>query len=120
LLGHFAPKMNAFILAMVQFSFCAFFSSVMVLFNESPNITSVVSSSYSLLYSGILSVGVAFTFQAMAQRKTLPSHAAIIMSLEAVFAVLGGWLMLSETVTARMLIGCAFMLSGMFLSQVRD
>jgi drug/metabolite transporter (DMT)-like permease len=119
-LGRFAPKMSAFVLALIQFSFCSLLSFIMVIFKESPDVSSLVSCSYSLLYSGVLSVGVAFTLQTIGQKKSPPAHAAIIMSLESLFAVLGGWLMLSETMTARILIGCAFMLCGMFLSQVRD
>ncbi|MCX6112024.1 MAG: DMT family transporter [Proteobacteria bacterium] len=119
LIGRFAPKMSAFVLAMIQFSFCSFFSFIMVFLRETLFITSIVSSSYSLLYSGILSVGIAFTLQTVGQKKSPPTHAAIIMSFEALFAVIGGWLILSEPITVRILIGCTFMLCGMFLSQSR-
>ncbi len=120
LISRFAPRMSAYVLAMIQFFFCSIFSLVMVCFRESPNIPSLVSSSYSLLYGGIFSVGIAFTLQLVGQKKSPPTHAAIIMSLESLFAVIGGWLILSENITARILIGCAFMLCGMFMSQVRD
>jgi len=120
LVSRFAPKMSAYVLAMIQFFFCSIFSLIMVFFRESPNIPSLISSSYPLLYGGIFSVGIAFTLQLVGQKKSPPTHAAIIMSLESLFAVIGGWLILSETITARILIGCAFMLCGMFMSQTRD
>jgi drug/metabolite transporter (DMT)-like permease len=120
LVSKFAPKMSVFILAMLQFSFCTIFSLALSLLRESTNINSIVSSSYSILYGGLFSVGIAFTLQLLGQKKAPPTHAAIIMSLESLFAVIGGWLILSEIITARILIGCAFMLCGMLLSQVRD
>ena len=70
-----------------------------------------------ILYGGVFSVGMAFTLQVVAQKEAQPSHAAIIMSSEAVFAVLGGWLILSETLTIRGIIGCALMLVGMLCSK---
>ncbi|MEI6092096.1 MAG: DMT family transporter [bacterium] len=120
LIGKFAPKMSAFVLAMLQFSFCSIFSLVLSFLRETTTINSITSSSYSILYGGLFSVGIAFTLQAIGQKKAPPAHAAIIMSLEALFAVIGGCLVLSEVITTRILIGCAFMLCGMFLSQVRD
>ena len=66
-----------------------------------------------------MSVGVAYTLQVAAQRDARPAPAAIILSLEAVFAVLTGWLLLGETLTLQALIGCALMLGGMIWSQIR-
>lgn len=120
LISKFSPKMSVFVLATLQFSFCSIFSLIISLLRESTNISSILSSSYSILYGGLFSVGVAFTLQLIGQKKAPPTHAAIIMSTEALFAVIGGWLILSEPITARILTGCAFMLCGMFLSQVRD
>ncbi|MCK4720916.1 EamA family transporter, partial [bacterium] len=63
--------------------------------------------------------GIAFTLQVVGQRYAPPAHAAIIMSLEAVFAVLGGWWLLSETMTSRGILGCVLMLFGMLVSGSR-
>jgi len=71
-----------------------------------------------ILYGGVLSVGVAYTLQVVAQREAHPAHASILMSLEAVFAALGGWMVLGETLSLRGGVGCAFMLTGMLLSQL--
>ncbi|MBU4426513.1 MAG: EamA family transporter, partial [Proteobacteria bacterium] len=72
-----------------------------------------------IAYGGLISVGIAYTLQVVAQRYAHPAHAAIILSLEAVFAALGGWLMLGETLSARGLLGCSLMLAGMLFSQLR-
>jgi len=71
-----------------------------------------------ILYGGVLSVGVAYTLQVVAQRDAHPAHASIIFSLEAVFAALGGWLILDEILSVRGFVGCALMLAGMMLSQL--
>ncbi len=71
-----------------------------------------------LAYSGVLSVGVAFTIQIFAQKKVEPAPAALIMSLEAVFAALGGWLVLGERLSAVELTGAALMFAGMLVSQI--
>jgi len=71
-----------------------------------------------ILYGGVISVGIAYTIQVVAQRNAHPAHAAIILSLEAVFAAVGGWFILDEILTPRGLFGCLLMLSGMLLSQL--
>jgi drug/metabolite transporter (DMT)-like permease len=72
----------------------------------------------ALLYAGILSTGVAFTLQAIGQQGLAPSAASIIMSLEAVFSVLGGMLILGETLTGREMLGCAALFAAVILSQL--
>lgn len=75
------------------------------------------AASLSLLYAGVASSGVAFTLQIIAQKKVDPGMTALILSTEAVFAVLGGYLLLDEVLTIKELTGCALMLSGMIVSQ---
>jgi drug/metabolite transporter (DMT)-like permease len=68
----------------------------------------------------LVSVGVAYTLQVVAQQDAHPAHAAIILSMEAVFAALGGWLVLDEVLSLRGLLGCGLMLTGMLLSQLSE
>ena len=63
-------------------------------------------------------MGVAYTLQVVAQKHGHPAHAAIILSLEAVFAAAGGWMILDEVLTPRELLGCLLMLTGMLASQL--
>ncbi len=72
-----------------------------------------------ILYAGLLSVGIAYTLQVVAQKNAQPSHAAIIMSLESVFAAVGGWLVLGEKLSPRESLGCFLMFAGMILSQLQ-
>ena len=65
-----------------------------------------------------MSVGIAYTLQVVAQQKAHPAHAAILLSLESVFAALGGWIILDEVISSRGLVGCALMFVGMLASQL--
>jgi drug/metabolite transporter (DMT)-like permease len=64
-------------------------------------------------------VGIAYTLQIIAQKKVVAEQAAIILSFESAFAMLGGWLLLSEKLSVRSLIGAGFMLTGIIISQIR-
>jgi drug/metabolite transporter (DMT)-like permease len=85
---------------------------------ETTTLQNIFAASVPILYAGVVSVGIAYTLQVVAQRDAHPSSAAIIMSLEAVFAVIGGWIVLDESIPLRGLIGCGLMLTGMIISQV--
>ncbi|MGI9275746.1 MAG: DMT family transporter [Endozoicomonas sp.] len=119
LIGWLARKVHPLRLSLVQFLVCAILSMVVALLFETVSIEAIQASLIPLLYTGIMSSSVAFTFQIIAQKHAPSSHAAIIMSLEAVFAVIGGWLLLSESMGTRGLAGCALMMTGMLLSQLR-
>jgi drug/metabolite transporter (DMT)-like permease len=117
-IGYYSTKVDPFQLAFSQFLVCAFLSLLSALFTEQIILQNIFYSYLPILYAGIFSVGIAFTIQVVAQREAHPANAAIIMSLEAVFAVIGGWIILDEMISFRGLIGCVLMLTGMVLSQL--
>ncbi len=118
LVGRFCQKYDALILSFYQFIFCALFSWLSALVWEQIHFDNLQKALLPILYTGILSVGVAYTLQVVAQKNAHPSHSAIILSLESVFAVIGGYFFLSEIITGRGLLGCCLMLIGMLLSQL--
>jgi drug/metabolite transporter (DMT)-like permease len=118
LVGRFAGRMEASRLALSQYLACACLSLVVGLLMETTTQDGLYAASLPIFYGGALSVGVAYTLQIVGQRHAHPAHAAILLSLEAVFAALGGWLVLGEVMSARSLLGCALMLGGMLLSQL--
>ena len=118
LIDHFTKKVNALKLSFVQFITCAVLSMSVALYFEEITIHGLQQALIPILYGGICSVGIAYTLQVIGQKNAKPSHAAIILSMEAVFASIGGVLILSENLGARGYIGCAFMLLGMLLSQL--
>ena len=118
IIGWLSPKIQSVKLAFSQFVVCAVLSLVVAAVFEDISWHALARAKWPILYGGLLSSGVAFTFQVMAQRHTHPAHASIIMSLEAVFAAIGGWLLLNEILSMRGLLGCGLMLCGMLLSQL--
>jgi drug/metabolite transporter (DMT)-like permease len=117
-IDHFSPRIGAIRLSLMQCAICALVSLIAALLFETVQPAGIVDGAIPILYTGILSVGVAYTLQAVGQKGTPPAQAAIIMSLEAAFAVIGGWLLLNETLPWRGLIGCGLMFIGMIVSQL--
>lgn len=119
-MDRFSPKVDPFALAAAQFAVCSLASAPMAFLTETMSLAAVRASALPVLWSGVLTIGLGFTLQAVAQTKAHPTRASIIMSLEAAFAVLGGWLVLRERLSARELIGCAVMLGGMVVAQLPE
>ena len=117
-IGYLAKRMDTLKLALVQYLVCGVISLLIAIAIEMISWDMIVETTIPLLYAGIMSTGIAYTLQVVAQQHAHSSHAAIILSLEGAFAVLGGWLLLDEHLPARGLLGCALMLTGMFLSQI--
>lgn len=118
-MGYVAPRTDPIRTALIQFIICAFLSGVVAIGWEEINLNAILEATWPILYGGIMSVGIAYTLQVVAQQNAHPAYASIILSLESVFAVLGGWIILHEPLTTRILIGCLLMLAGMVVVQVR-
>jgi drug/metabolite transporter (DMT)-like permease len=117
-IGHFSPRVSAIRLAITQFAICSILSLSTASVVETIRLANVLQAAVPILYGGLASVGIAYTLQVVAQKNAHPAHAAILLSLEAVFAAVGGWLMLNETLSFRGFFGCTLMLAGMLLSQL--
>ena len=118
LIDKFIKKIDALELAFIQSVTCAGLSLMVGLWREPITLSAVRLAALPLFYAGVCSVGVAYTLQVVAQKRVPPTHAAIILSMESVFAVLGGWLILSEEMSIRGFLGCALMLAGMISAHV--
>jgi drug/metabolite transporter (DMT)-like permease len=118
IIGWFSPRVNSIRLAFFQFAACCVLSFLAAVIIEVITIQGLIQALIPILYGGCVSVGVAYTLQVVAQKHAHPAHAAVLLSMEAVFAALGGWLILNETLSIRGLLGCGLMLSGMLLSQL--
>ncbi len=118
LIGWLAPRTDMFKLAATQFAVCALFSLLVALSIETISFAGLLGAGIPLLYGGLCSVGIAYTLQVIAQREAHPAHSAIIMSLEGLFAAIGGWLLLGEELSVRGLLGCVLILGGMLLSEM--
>lgn len=117
LVGHFSSRIDAIRLALMQIALCSILSLGAAFALETIHTADLLAGALPILYAGVLSVGIAYTLQVMGQQGTPPTQAALIMCLEAVFAVLGGWLILGETLPLRGFIGCGLMFAGMVAAQ---
>jgi drug/metabolite transporter (DMT)-like permease len=119
-IDHFSCRVPVLKLAFFQFITCSILSLIAALFMETIRVESIYQAAVPILYGGIFSVGVAYTLQVVAQKSAQPSHAAIILSIETVFAAIGGWLILNERLGFQETLGCVIMFAGMLLSQLQN
>jgi len=117
LVDHYGVRVNGVKLCAAQFLVCGALSGVAMLLFERPAIGPVLAAAGPLLYAGVLSSGVAYTLQILAQRTTPPAVASLMMSLEAVFAVLAGMLVLGEQPTPREYAGSGLMFAAILIAQ---
>jgi drug/metabolite transporter (DMT)-like permease len=117
-LGWLSPRTRVVALSCVQFAVCSLLSAGGWALAEPLALRPLLDAAVPILYGGLVSVGIAYTLQVVAQRHAPPAHAAILLSLETVFAALGGWLVLGERLSARGIAGCCLMLGGMLCSQL--
>lgn len=119
-IDHFTKHAPGLLLACGQFVVCAVLGVLVSVTHghETTTVDQLIAAGPTLVYAGIITVGVAYTLQVIAQAKANPVHAGIILSLEAVFGAVGGYLILDEWLDVRQLIGCGLMLLGMILSQL--
>ncbi len=117
LVDHYSVRVNGVKLCAIQFLVCGLLSSVAMFIWETPSLISIRLAIWPLIYAGVLSSGVAYTLQILAQRSTPPAIASLLMSLEAVFAVLTGIIVLSEVPTLREVVGSALMFIAILFAQ---
>jgi len=120
IIGRFASRIGSLRLAFNQYLLCSVMSLIIAGIYEHPTLDALAHVAVPIIYGGVFSVGIAYTLQVVAQKQAPPAHAAIILSLESVFAACGGWLILGEGLSLRAMIGCALMLAGMIISQLKS
>ena len=117
--NHFSRHVNPVKMSCVQFFVVGLLSLPFMLMFENPVAANFVAAKTPILYAGILTCGVAYTLQIFGQKFTTPTIASIILCMESVFAVVGGSLILHETMTPREVWGCIFMIIAVVLSQIQ-
>ena len=117
-IDYFSPKVNGVWMSCIQFFVAGIISSILMVFTETPTWESIFAAKLPILYAGVMSCGVAYTLQILGQKNYNPTIAVLILSLESCFSVLGGFLFLQETLSARELLGCALMFAAIILAQL--
>lgn len=118
LVGALASRHDPIRIAFLQFVTCALLSLLLAALLEDIDPAAILRAGPAILYGGVIAVGIGFTLQVVAQKHAIASHAAIILSLEAVFAALAGALLLDESLPARGYLGAALMFAGMLVAQL--
>lgn len=116
----FAGQVDCLRLNCINAFLCAGLSGILVIFTEEPTLESIINCSGSLAYAGALSTAIAYSLQNIGQRDLPPTTASLLMSMESVFAVLSGWLVLSERLTIWEGLGCVLVFIAVILSQIPD
>lgn len=117
LVDRFASRVDLIELSTAQVFIVMVLSFAAMFALETPDLSAMLSAWFPIFYGGVMSAGVAFTLQLYGQRYAEPATAAILMSFEAIFGALAGWLFLGEVMSSRELFGCALMLFGMLATQ---
>jgi len=117
-IDHFAPRADPIFMSAVEFATAIVICGVAAFMLEKPTWEKVASAAVPILYCGILSGAVGYTLQIVAQGFTDPTVASLLMSLESVFAAVGGALVLGERMRPRELVGCAVMFAAIVLVQL--
>ena len=118
LIDHYAQKADGIWLSVVQFAVTAVLSGLLSLCFERVDWANVLRCVWPLLYVGVMSSGVAYTLQILAQKDSNPTVVTLLFSLESVFSVLAGAVLLGDRLTGREYLGCALMFSAVILAQI--
>ena len=115
---YFSPKTNGVKMSCIQFLVAGGIGIVMMFIFEHPNIKLITDNWFSILYAGIFSCGIAYTLQILGQKEADPADASLILSLESVFSVITGAIILHEYMNGKEIIGCMLILGAVLLSQL--
>ena len=119
-IDHFSPKVDGVKLSCMQFFVCGSINAVLMFLIEEPILADILVCAVPILYSGLMSCGVAYTLQIIGQKYAEPTVASIVMSLESVFAALAGWAILAEAMNGREIFGCVLAFAAIILVQLPD
>lgn len=117
-IDYFTPFVDGVKMSCIQFFVAGILCSVMMFIFEKPEISAILAAWLPVLYAGVLSCGVAYTLQIIAQKNTNPTVASLVLSMESVFSVLAGWLILGQKLSGREMLGCVFVFGAIILAQI--
>lgn len=119
-IDYFAPKVDGVKMACIQFWVCGILCAIPMFLTEEPQINQILTAWMPIAYAGVLSCGVAYTLQIVAQKNVEPTVASLLLSLESVFAVLAGAVILHERLSMKETIGCGLVFIAIILAQLPE
>lgn len=120
IIDYFSPKVDGVKLSCIQFFVSGIVCAVPMVVSEKPSLHAILAGYLPLLYAGVLSCGVAYTLQIVAQKNTDPTVASLILSLESVFAAITGWIIIHETLSPKEIFGCVLVFAAIILAQLPE
>lgn len=120
LIDYFSPKVDGIRMSCIQFFVAGLMTGTLMLIFEKPEFTAIKAAAAPVIYAGVLSCGVAYTLQIIAQKDADPTIASLILSLESVFSVLAGWAVLGQVLNRREVMGCVLMFGAIILAQLPE
>lgn len=117
IIDRFSPKVDGVKMSCIQFIVCGTVCLIPTLLFDSPTIEGIKLATVPILYTGVMSSGVAYTLQIIGQKFTSPTLATLIMSLESVFAALAGWVLLNQGMSLTEIIGSLLVFAGILIAQ---
>lgn len=118
IIDRFSPLVDGIKLSCFQFFVAGIISTIMALVLEAPELMDILKTWGPLLYTGVMSSGVAYTLQILGQRNMNPTVASLILSLESVFAAVAGWLLLQQQLSLKEMLGCLLVFVAVILAQL--
>ena len=119
-IDYFSERVDGVKLSCAQFWTASVLGLIMMMIFEDPSWSIIIMAWKPICYAGIMSCGVAYTLQILAQRDLKPTIASLIMSLESVIAAIAGWVILGETMSGREIFGCALMFAAVIIAQLPE
>lgn len=119
IVDHYSHRVHPVKMSCLQFFIVGFLSLILMWIFETPDLAHIVACKVPLIYSGIITCGIAYTLQIYGQKYTFPILATLILCLESVFAVIGGALILGEVMTVQEIMGCVLMISAVILANTK-
>ncbi|MCI7130636.1 MAG: DMT family transporter [Lachnospiraceae bacterium] len=120
IIDHFSPMVDGVKMSCIQFFTSGLLSGIAMLVTENPDIANILAAWVPILYAGVLSSGVAYTLQIVGQKNYNPTVATLLLSLESVFSVLTGWVVLHQKLSVRELCGCVLIFIAVILAQLPE
>lgn len=119
-IDHFSPLVDGVRMSCIQFWITGILSAIPMFLFEKPSLSAIFAAAVPLLYAGVMSSGVAYTLQIVVQKDADPTVASLILSLESVFSVLAGWVVLGQVMSMREICGCVLMFAAIILAQLPE
>ncbi len=117
-IDHFAPEADGILMSCIQFFTTGILGCIAMFLLEEPRWDAILAARVSILFAGVVSGGIGYTMQVVAQKNLDPTIASLILSLESVFSLLAGWVLLGQKLSAKEMTGCVLVLAAILLVQI--